>query len=257
MENGPSLLGHPRERAARPRPKIPSYIQGQSGKQIAKEWEPSSVWLHSLVERVGWVEKASAGQWPGTYQYKGGGRTGPSVVKLSPTVQQSNLGSKPKKQTKLRQTTIQEPMRSSHQEAKSQGAIDPRAEPRPQPHWVRDQGAPSWQGLWRSRTRVDQEGFWNPQASQLPSCLWLTVGSYYMPFNSCKFKPSAIRRVRTQCTIASSIPSHLAGEHLGMVIEWEWRLCCPWGQSLCPGHHTYWASCHHGSYFVGIDSYFS
>lgn len=48
------------------------------------------------MERVGWVEKASAGQWPGTYQYKGGGRTGPSVVKLSPTVQQSNLRSKSK-----------------------------------------------------------------------------------------------------------------------------------------------------------------
>lgn len=46
------------------------------------------------MERVGWVEKASAGQWPGSYE--GGGRTGLSDVKLSPAVQQSKLISKSK-----------------------------------------------------------------------------------------------------------------------------------------------------------------
>lgn len=83
---------------------------------------------------MGQVKKSLCWAVAGTH--KGVSRTGPSVLNLSPTVQQSNPRSKSKNKPSFNK---QQPKNqsSSHPEAKSQGAISPGVKPRPKPHQVR------------------------------------------------------------------------------------------------------------------------
>lgn len=76
------------------------------------------------------------------------------------------------------------------------------------------------------------EWFWNLQASQLPRCLWVTVGPSYMPFNLCKFKPFVICRMKHSVLVPVVYLLTSLECTLEWVVSWSWGSAVPM-DNLC------------------------